>query len=136
MRLWMTLVLGLVLLGSAYSQQKPESGQQKPEATQQTWDLEPTLTNPITRADVLRLGQLHNKPEVSLQGGLRMAEKFIRKEKINMTSCNLMEGKLLFGTPPEKPNWRFWWACSRDAGQTLVYLKIGVSMQGVARRID
>ena len=124
MRFCFVLLLGAVLAGSVCGQQKSD-----------LQDPEMQLSNPISAEQLRLLAQMHKPPPLSLQAGLKLAEKFIRKEKIDTSSCYLFEGKLLFASPPQESNWRFWWICSADDGKTLKDLKITVSMRGVAKRL-
>lgn len=125
MRFCFVLLLGVVLCATVCGQQKPEG-----------LDQEMQLSNPVTEAQLRLLAQMHKPPPLSLQAGLARAEKFIKKKKIDTSSCYLFEGKLLLAGPPQEPTWRFWWICSADNGKTLKDLRIAVSMQGVAKRLE
>jgi hypothetical protein len=90
------------------------------------------LGNPVSIRQVLELPSRDAFPQINLQQALRIAERFIRKQKIDMKSYYLFEAKLSPGPRPEESTWRFWWvnvpgkAISDD-------VRITVTMKGKAQ---
>ena len=71
----------------------------------------------------------HKPPKLTLQQALKIAERFIAKEKIDISSYYLFEAKwVLYGTDAKEPRWYFWWVNVDDAlGH---YVETTVSMEG------
>ena len=73
-------------------------------------------------------------PKVTLQQALGIAERYIEREKIDVTSFYLIEAKLIFPTEKvEDQQWHFWWvSMTMELGN---YIEITVTMDGEVKRI-
>ena len=119
--MWRTLVVAtMITLGSIVACGQASS---TPPSTQP----EQSITNrKITELPVPRIGF---KPKLTLQQALRIAEKFIKSEKIDLSPYYLFEAKwVLYGTETKEPRWYFWWV--NDDGAMGHYVEITVSMEG------
>lgn len=60
---------------------------------------------------LLPAGNRKFKPKVSLQRALKLAESYIEKEKIDISSFYLYQAKfILYGSKEnQKPAWHLWW---------------------------
>jgi hypothetical protein len=98
-----------------------ESKQPEPDSTTQ-------LGNPITVSQILSLPKRDAPPRINLKRALKIAEDFIRKEKINISSCYLFEAKWVSDQLGAEPSWHFWWVNVRGSKD----VRITVSMDGKA----
>lgn len=57
------------------------------------------------------------RPKMSLQRGLKLAERYIEKRKIDMSSYYLLQAKyILYGSGEQRePCWFFWWVNENGA---------------------
>jgi hypothetical protein len=64
---------------------------------------------------------------------LKVAETFIKKERLDVSSCYLFEaGWVSYDTSPESGAWEFWWVNTKyGAGD----IRIAVSLDGEAKRL-
>jgi hypothetical protein len=99
MRLVMIALLVLALAVAALAQRG------KPDDPDQTRQME----NAITQRQILELPRRDKAPAMSLQRALKIAEGYIRKERIDITSSYLFEARLILGRAPEESRWAFWW---------------------------
>jgi len=88
------------------------------------------LGNPVSKRDVLELPTREAFPEVTLQRALRIAERSIRKQKIDISSCYLFEGKLVSGESPEEASWQFWWVNVHGNKASTKDIRVTVTMHG------
>jgi hypothetical protein len=91
------------------------------------------LANPITRRQILELPRRDKAPELSLQRALKIEEAFIKKQKIDISSCYLFEARLTSEQLPEKSRWVFWWVSARGNNATTNDVRITVTMDGKAQ---
>lgn len=96
---------------------------QVPEPDQTT-----TIKNPITREQVLELPRTDRKPKITLQRALKIAERYIKTEKLTISSYYLFEARLIFSEDGAESHWQFWWV--RVNGLSVKDIKIAVSMNG------
>ena len=96
-----------------------------------------TVASPtITERQVRELPQnQHKPPKLTLQQALKIAERFIAKEKIDASSYYLFEAKwvLYGGEAKGEPRWYFWWV--NINGSLGDYHQITVSMEGKVQRL-
>jgi hypothetical protein len=115
------VIIGLVVLfltHSAFGQKsKSDDGDQ---ATQ--------LANPITKRQVLELPRRDRPPQMSLQRALKIAEAFIKKQKLDISSCYLFEAKLI--AQQKTSRWAFWWVSLRGNNAAAKDIRITVTMDG------
>jgi hypothetical protein len=72
-------------------------------------------------------------PKITLQKALAIADRYIQKEKIDVSSFYLREAKLIFPTEKvEDRQWHFWWVGVK--GESGNNISIVVSMVGEASR--
>ncbi len=95
-------------------------------------DQQTKFGNPISRRDVLELPRRDTSPRIDLQRALKIAEAFIKKRKIDISSCYLFEAKLISDERHEQSVWRFWWVRMQGPNSSAEDVKIGVTMQGEA----
>ena len=123
MRVLMIALVALFLTEPAFGQQtKPDDPDQPTQ-----------LASPITRRQLLELPPTDKAPQLPLQRALKIAESFIKREKINISSCYLFEAKWIQEEFDKEPNWRFWWVCIRVNETATNDLRITVSMNGKAK---
>jgi len=86
--------------------------------------------SPVTERRILELPRPQRKqPKITLQQALKIAESYIKKEKIDISSYYLFEAKwTLYGTDVKEPRWYFWWV--NVDGALGNYVQITVSMDG------
>jgi hypothetical protein len=101
----------------------PSLGQQQDELTQ--------TGRPISRKEVLELPPL-SLPRLALQRALRIAEQYIQKHRIDVSSHYLFEVKLVAEGPAEKQLWQFWWAPAgrKQADSNKKAILVLVTMDG------
>lgn len=110
------------------------SGQQsKPAEPNQGVDDSPKLGNPITVKQVLELPRRDGSPRITLKQALKIAENFIKKERINISSCYLFEAKWVQDKLDEEPSGHFWWVGVHRVGKPTEDVRITVSMEGKAK---
>jgi hypothetical protein len=112
------LLLSARAFGQVTKQPDPE-----PDSTMQ-------LSNPITVSQILSLPKRDAPPRINLKQALKIAENFIRKGKINISSCYLFEAKWISDQLGAEPSWHFWWVGVR--GRASDDVRITVSMNGDA----
>ena len=72
-------------------------------------------------------------PKITLKKALTIAEHYIEREKIDVSSFYLREARLIFPTESaESQQWYFWWASIK--GEMGNYIEITVSMKGEVKR--
>lgn len=118
----LTLVMTASILGTAGLTQEPD---------QQT-----KFGNPVSRSDLIELPRRDTRPRIDLQRALKVAEAFIKKRKIDISSCYLFEAKLISHRRDEPSVWRFWWVRMHGPNSAAEDVKIGVTMQGVHKSLD
>lgn len=103
--------------------EQPEKQEASPAAEQQITEQQAT--------DLPKLAP--EPPKITLQKALTIADRYIQKEKINVSSFYLREAKLIFPTEKvEDRQWHFWWVGVKgEAGNNI---SIVVSMAGEASR--
>ncbi len=72
-------------------------------------------------------------PEISLPRALKIAEDFIRTDRIDISSCYLIEARWVTDdTKTKNGGWRFYWAHKYQASRNVL---IAVSVDGKPYRI-
>lgn len=100
-----------------------------------TYGQEPKtrLPHPVTRADILALPRRDSAPRLTLQRALQIAETFIKKERIAISSCYLFQARwVAYDTDPESGAWEFWWVSTKPDADDV---RIAVPLAGRARRL-
>jgi len=91
-------------------------------------DEEMRLSHPITRAEILSLPRRDVAPALTLQRALKIAERFTKKQKIDLSSLYLFEAKWVsYGTTPETGAWHFWWVSTKHSKPDV---RVAVSVDG------
>jgi hypothetical protein len=78
-----------------------------------------------------------NRPEITLQEALALAEKYIKSAKIDIKHYYLFEARMIFYGPPEgekEERWYFWWVNENKSDGD--YIEITVSMDGTVNRLS
>lgn len=115
MRILLIVSMTLVINTIAYSQ-----------------DSESRLGRTITREEVLALPPRH-APRLTLQRALKIAERFVKKERLDISSCYLFEARWVsYDTSPESGAWEFWWVSIKYGSEDI---RIAVSLDGKAKRL-
>ena len=76
------------------------------------------------------------RPRLTLQQALKLAEGYIEKEKIDISSYFLREARMIqYGGEKDvkEARWFFWWV--REGGAVGDYVEITVSMDGQVSRL-
>ena len=77
-----------------------------------------------------------NKPAITLQEALVLADKYIQNSKIEIKHYYLSQVRMiLYGSPggPKEERWYFWWVNENMADGD--YVEITVSMDGTVKRL-
>jgi hypothetical protein len=88
----------------------------------------------INKRDVLELPRRDASPRIRLQRALKIAEGFIRQQKIDISSCYLFEARLISEERREESTWSFWWVSVRGNSTMTKDVRITVSMNGKPKR--
>src|SRR5437660_2432581 len=118
-----SILFNPILLAQTSRQPKPESTP-APSITQKQ----------ITDLHLPRRGSY--RPSLTLQNGLKIADGYIVKEKIDISHYYLLEAKfILYGSKNnQEPSWFFWWV--NENGVIGDYVEIVVSIKtGSVRQI-
>ena len=86
--------------------------------------------NQVSRREVLELPRRDAPPRINLQRALKIAEGFIRKLKVDISSCYLFEAVLV---SDQESGWRFWWANIGGNDARNRDIRITVTMDGKAQ---
>ena len=104
----------------------------KPPGLAQEPDQPTKLGNLITKRQVLELPRTDAAPRITLQRALRIAESFIKKRKVDISTCYLFEARLISGERDEELRWRLLWiSVGRDSASSKD-VRIAVTMDGKA----
>lgn len=96
-------------------------------------DPETRLDNPVRREDILALPRRRAAPRLTLQRALKIAETFIKKERLAISSCYLFEARWVsYDTHPESGAWEFFWVSTNHGSEDI---RIAVSLEGKAKRL-
>jgi hypothetical protein len=83
----------------------------------------------------LPINGVNRKPKITLQDGLKIAERYAKKQKINLSGYFLLEARMIWyggKDDPKEPRWSFHWVgANKPMG---VELWIDVSMEGKPSR--
>jgi hypothetical protein len=91
-------------------------------------DEEMRLSHPITRAEILALPRRDAAPALTLQRALRIAGRFTKQQKIDLSSAYLFEAKWVsYDTTPVTGAWHFWWVSTKHSKPDV---RIAVSVDG------
>jgi len=75
------------------------------------------------------------KPKITLQAALKLAEGYVKKNKIDISAFYLREVRLIWSGEErdgKEPAWFFWWVHESVTGN---YVEIIVSMDGQVTRV-
>lgn len=100
--------------------------------------IQPPPERPATDRQIaeLPLTKRSFRPRLTLQQALKLAESYIEKEKVEITSYFLKEARMIqYGGEKEvkEPRWFFWWV--NENGAMGDYVEITVSMEGQVSRL-
>jgi hypothetical protein len=94
-------------------------------------DEERRLGTPITRAQILSLPRRDAAPPLTLQRALRIAERFTKKQKLDLSSAYLFEAKWVpYDTTPVTGAWHFLWVSTKHSKPDV---RIAVGVDGKAK---
>src|SRR5688572_29461728 len=82
------------------------------------------LENPVTMEQILALPRRNWKPKVTLKQALQIAEHYIKKTELDVSSGYLFEARLI-SEDRRKSHWQFWWVMTNGRD-----FRITVSMNG------
>lgn len=84
---------------------------------------------------LLPIGKRKFKPKISLQRALKLAESYIEKEKIDISSFYLYQAKyILYGSKEnQKPAWHLWWVNEDGALGNYVEILVLIDTGSVSR---
>jgi hypothetical protein len=75
----------------------------------------------------------YETPKISLQRALKIAETFIKRDRIDISSCHLIEARWVVDeTKTKNGGWRFLWVHTNEVSRNVL---IAVSMDGKPYRI-
>ena len=96
-------------------------------------DSESRLDHPIRREALLALPRRDAAPGLTLQRALKIAEAFIKKERLGISSRYLFEARWVsYDLAPEAGAWEFWWVSTRHGSDDV---RIAVPLNGRPRRL-
>ena len=127
MRRVFPLLIIICMSGLAVTQSKHAA------ASNQTPQERPAISSQIAELPTIKRGF---RPRLSLQQALKLAESYIEKEKIEISSYFLLEARMIqYGSEKNKkePRWFFWWV--NEKGAMGDYVEITVSMEGEVSRL-
>ena len=111
MRIFLIVLITLVLNTIAYSQ-----------------DTESKLERTITRDDILALPRRDVAPRLTLQRALKIAETFVKRKRLDISSCYLFEARWVsYNLTPESGAWEFWWVNIKRNSRDI---RIAVAVNG------
>ncbi len=75
------------------------------------------------------------RPKLSLQRALKLAENYIAKEKIDISSFYLYQAKyIMYGSKEnQQPSWFFWWVNEDGALGNYVEIVVSIETRSVGR---
>ena len=118
--LLLSTVLSPTVLAQTTQQPKPES----------------TPAQNINPMQILELPKrAPYKPGLTLQDALKIADRYVAKEKIDISKYYLLEAKyILYGTKDNQdPSWYFWWVNEDGASGHYVELVVSIKSRSVRR---
>ncbi len=104
--------------------------------TKQESPTEPKQKSPAeNQVVVLPLARQNFKPKLTLQSALKLAESYIEKEKIDISSFYLFQAKFIaYGDKGNKePAWHFWWVNQNGALGNYVEILVMIDTGSVGR---
>ena len=79
-------------------------------------DSEMKLGRAVSPEEVLALPRRDVAPALTLQRALRIAERFAKRKKLDISSACLFEAKWVsHRTYPKTGEWHFWWVSTRHS---------------------
>ena len=116
MRILLIVSMTLVINTIAYSQ-----------------DSEARLSRTVAREEVLALPPRHAAPSLTLQRALKIAQTFVKKSRLDISSCYLFEARWVsYDINPESGAWEFWWVSIKYGSLDI---RIAVSLDGKPKRL-
>ena len=128
----MRRILSLVAIIICVSGLAVAQSKQSPASTQNPQE------QPVTNRQLaeLPLAKRSFRPRLTLQQALKLAEGYIEKEKVALSSYFLKEARMIqYGGEKDakEPRWFFWWV--HEDGATGDYIEMTVSMDGQVSRL-
>ena len=129
-RILFSALLIACAFGLALGQSARPSPSPGPTVDYQNANVDPN----ITRAEIARLPTASTKPPLTLQRALKIAERYTRQQRIDLSPYYLLEARLIqYGAgETKKPRWLFRWVTVRPSTGGV---EIAVSMKGRATRL-
>jgi hypothetical protein len=94
---------------------------------------ESRLERTITREQILALPRRNAVPRLTLQRALKIAEAYVKKERLGISSRYLFEARWVsYDTVPETGAWEFWWVSTRYGSDDV---RVAVSLDGKPKRL-
>jgi hypothetical protein len=79
-------------------------------------DSEMKLGRTITPAEVLALPRRDAAPSLTLQRALKIAERFAKRKRLDISSSYLFEAKWVsYPADPKNGEWHFWWVSTKHS---------------------
>ena len=105
-----------------------------PQADQQ---FEPKSQKSVTHQQIVELpiSKQSFRPKITLQRALKMAESYVEKERIDISSYHLYEAKyIMYGSKDnQEPCWFFWWVHENGAAGNYVEIIVSIETGNVRR---
>lgn len=96
-------------------------------------DSDTRLERPVTLKQILALPSRSAPPRLTLQRALKIAETYMKKERLGISSRYLFEARWVsYDTDPEAGAWEFWWVSTKYGSDDV---RVAVSLDGKPRRL-
>jgi hypothetical protein len=96
-------------------------------------DQETRIGNPIKREDVLALPTRDRAPRITLERAVKLAERFAKKKRLNLSTCYLFEARLRQDGNFESQAWHLVWVRVRP--HVGYDVRLVVSMDGNVKQL-
>ncbi len=133
MKIFLTILLinflNGILLAQTNQPSNPKPAKQEPSLEQ---NQQSETQNQIV---VLPNAKRKFRPKLSLQYALKLAESYIEKERIDISSFYLYQAKyIVYGSKEnQQPAWFFWWANENGALGNYVEIMVSIETGNVSR---
>ncbi len=120
MKISLTVLL-VIFLNSILFAQTNQQSNSKPTENELSVEQRQIVNLPVAKRK--------SRPKLSLQRALKLAENYIAKEKIDISSFYLYQAKyIMYGSKEnQQPSWFFWWV--NEDGALGNYVEIVVSIE-------
>jgi len=126
MKIFLTILLVTFLNNTLFAQTN------QPSSSKPTKQESPLEQNQIV---LLPTTKRKFRPKVNLQRALKLAESYIEKEKIDISSFYLYQAKyILYGSKEnQQPAWHLWWVNEDGAVGNYVEILVLINTESVSR---